>query len=227
MTYKVLAKHPHKRNSFTQGLLIHEQQIYESVGRYRHSALHRYPLGAFNPDQAGKRLALPNNVFAEGISLFDNKLYLLSWQRGLVYVFDPSNFKKLHTLSYSGEGWGLSNNGQEFIMSNGSSTLLFRDPADFKILRKLTVTRNGKALQDLNELEYFDGLIWANVWHKTIIVGINPESGEVEREIDVSALAAENITGKHGSVLNGIAWDGQTLWLTGKYWPWMYQLEIQ
>lgn len=205
----------------------------ESSGRYRRSFITRYPLApqASLPEGLHTTGTWPiaEHLFAEGITLFNKQFYLLSWRKGIVGVYREKDLELVSHLNYRGEGWGLTHNGQSLIMSDGSNTLQFRNPDNFQVTATLPVTLNRKKLKSLNELEYYRGNIWANVWHKNYIVAIDPKTGVVNQQVDLSALVQESRSKHPDSVLNGIAADpqGRGLWVTGKYWPWLYLIEIQ
>jgi len=231
--YRIIEKRPHNSSIYTQGLIASNNMMIENSGRYRRSFITRYPLGAQTPpselSHAAGTWPTPKHLFAEGITLLNDQLYLLSWRKGIAGVYREKDLQFVNQFKYRGEGWGLTHNGQSLIMSDGSNKLQFRDPANFKIISTLAVTLNQRKLKSLNELEYHQGNIWANVWHKNYIVAIDPRSGAVTQQVDLSALVAESSNGHTDSVLNGIAADpeGRGLWVTGKYWPWLYLIEIQ
>ena len=231
--YRIIEKRPHNSSIYTQGLIASNNMMVESSGRYRRSFITRYPLVAQTPLTEHAHSAgtwpTPKHLFAEGITLLNDQFYLLSWRKGIAGVYREKDLQLVTHFKYRGEGWGLTHNGQSLIMSDGSNTLQFRDPSNFQITSRLPVTLNQRKLKSLNELEYYQGNIWANVWHKDYIVEIDPESGAVKQQIDLSALVQESSSGHPDSVLNGIAADpqGRGLWLTGKYWPWLYLIEIQ
>ena len=226
ISFKVVQSYPHDRNAFTQGLLWHDGVLYEGTGREGLSFVRRVDL------KTGKVLRqsqLPPEVFGEGLVLDDNRLIQITWQSGRAFVFDAKTFKPLGEWKYEGEGWGLTSDGEELIMSNGSSQLIFRDPKTFAEKRRVDVTFNGKPLKMLNELEWIDGQVWANVWQTDYIVRINPQSGAVEEYLDCSGLLSSNSRVGKEDVLNGIAYDPQTkrIFLTGKLWPKLFEIRLQ
>jgi len=224
--FKVVKAYPHDRNAFTQGLFWHDGAMYESTGREGLSFARRVDL------QSGKVLRqaqLPPEVFGEGLVLAGERLIQITWQSGRAFVFDAKTFKLLGEWKYQGEGWGLTSDGKEIIMSDGSAQLTFRDPKTFAEKRRVNVTFNGKPLKMLNELEWIDGQVWANVWQTDYIVRINPQTGEVEEYLDCSGLLdADSRAGKE-DVLNGSAYDAQTnrIFLTGKLWPKLFEIKLQ
>lgn len=208
---------PHNPKSFTQGWIKEGDIFYESSGLYGRSFVTRYGNNKTITNN------LPNQYFAEGLTLFNDALYLLTWKEEILLILDKNNLKITATLPYSGEGWGLTHNGSQLIMSNGSADLLFRNTTDFSITRQITVPL---PLQ-LNELEYVDGVIWANDWKKDDIYAINSEDGCLLARIDLSSLRKQAVTPNNSNVLNGIAYDTKEhgLWVTGKYWPTRYLIE--
>lgn len=232
--YTVLDTQPHSRRSFTQGLIVDGDELIESSGLYGKSFLHRYPVSGAGREQYHP---LPKRLFAEGIALANGKLYLLTWQNGRALVLDPHTFKTESTFAYQGEGWGLATYVQatdneahtQLVMSNGTAQLAFRDPHSFSVLRTVTVTDREQPLHNLNDLAVAHGLIWANVWHSTAIVAIDPDSGEVVGKIDLRAQRDEQPGYGPENVLNGIAWDEQrqAFWVTGKRWAKRYLIRVE
>jgi len=221
---QVVAKHPHPRDAYTQGLVWHQGQLLESCGNYGVSQLRR------SDPTSGEVLArhrLPRRLFAEGLARVGDRLYQLTWKSGVLLVNDLTTLEEVDRLSYRGEGWGLAYDGEQLVMSDGSDLLSFRDVDDFTLLRQLPVTLRGQPQERLNELEYVDGRLYANLWYRDEIVEIDPLSGAITAVIDASGLltAAER---QHAEVLNGIAWDptSETFWITGKHWPWMFQVRF-
>ncbi len=226
-SYQLLQTLPHSPNSFTQGLVKDGNFLIESSGLYRKSFLHRYP--AYSPEQDdGQYMPLSADLFAEGIALLDNKLYMLTWRKQQVLVFDPRTLQLQQRLSYQGEGWGLATYGQQLVMSNGSSQLNFRDRHDFAIERTVTVTEAGQPTDRINDLTVAQGLVWANVWFRNDLLAIDPDSGRVIGTVSLEPLANKHRHAKRGAVLNGIAWDeqAQAFWITGKFWDKRYLIRV-
>lgn len=224
--FKVVKSYPHDQNAFTQGLLWHEGALYEGTGREGHSEVRKVDL------QSGRVLRqspLPKEVFGEGLVLSDNRLIQITWQSQRAFVFDLKTFQLKGEWKYEGEGWGLTTDGDELIMSDGTSQLIFRDPKTFAEKRRVDVTFNGKPLDKLNELEWIDGQVWANVWQTDFIVRINPQTGEVEEYLDCSGLLGDKARSGKEDVLNGIAYDAQNkrIFLTGKLWPKLFEIKLQ
>lgn len=232
--YEIISSRPHDSNLFTQGLFIDSGHFYESSGLYGRSLLVRYTVKPSFSEQSRKisnwthMEKLPKKYFAEGLTLFNNKLYLLTWQEQSLLVYNRDTFQLEATLPYEGEGWGLTHDEKHLIRSDGSHHIYFHKADDFQIIRSLQVTENGQPLTQLNELEFINGKIWANIWHEKRIVEIDPKSGKVEGVLDLAELANLHTPAGSERVLNGIAWDKQqqTLWITGKMWPLLYQLKI-
>ena len=224
--FKIVKSYPHDQNAFTQGLLWHEGALYEGTGREGHSEVRKVDL------QSGRVLRqsrLPSEVFGEGLVLSDNRLIQITWQSQRAFVFDLKTFQLQGEWKYEGEGWGLTTDDDELIMSDGSSQLSFRDPKTFAEKRRVDVTFNGQPLDKLNELEWINGQVWANVWQTDFIVRINPQTGEVEEYLDCSGLIGDKArTGKE-DVLNGIAYDAQNkrIFLTGKLWPRLFEIKLE
>lgn len=215
----------HRQSAFTQGLVLgNNNTLFESSGNYGESHLVR--LEPNSGHRVAARTDLPKRLFAEGLALHNGKLYLLSWKAGLCQVYDPDSLQKLHSLEYRGQGWGLTSNSRELIMSNGSHQLTFRDPTTFAASRTLNISLNGRPLSRLNELEWVDGLIYANVWYDDSIVVIDPNTGHVVAQLDLSAL--RTYEHKSADTLNGIAYKPgtDTFLVTGKYWSQIYEIKL-
>lgn len=225
---EVVAVYPHDPSAFTQGLLWHDGRLYESTGLYGRSELRRV-----DPSSGAveRRVALPGDLFGEGLARLGERLYQLTWQAGIVRVYDFSSFDLVDELGYSGEGWGLAADGRRLVMSDGSSELVFRDPATFAELGRLTVREDGAPLAHLNELEWVTegpwAGIWANVWQQDRIVRIDPASGRVGASADARGLLAPRRRTR-ADVLNGIAHDPETgdFLLTGKLWPELFRVRL-
>lgn len=232
--FKVLAERTHKPTLFTQGLLVDGDHFYESSGLYNQSLLVTYPIaepaGTWAKISApfSKKQAIPERYFAEGLALMGDKLYLLSWQEQTLLIYDKSTLNYQKSLSYKGEGWGLTSDGKQLIRSDGSDTLYFHNADDFAVTKTLKITDEGKAVTQLNELEFAGGFIWANVWYQDRILKIDPATGKTLGELDLSALKQTLQFTNSEQVLNGIAWDEkrQAFWITGKHWPKMFLVQV-
>lgn len=214
--YRILLEAPHDSRLFTQGLIVDGNSLVESSGRYGHSRIRQYHVES---NRIEKELVLPKHIFAEGLTRFNDKYFVLSWRRGQLFELSTDTLAIERTLSYSGEGWGLTHNGTNLIMSDGSHKLFFRRPQDFSLQRTITVTSEGKSWRKLNELEYAEGWIWANVWQDSRILKIDPNTGQVKGFLDFAPLVKRY--GSTHKTLNGIAYDPQrkAFWITGKLWP--------
>jgi glutamine cyclotransferase len=221
---EVLASYPHDPRAFTQGLVLHEGALYESTGLYGQSSLRQVELGT---GKVLRRADLPRTLFGEGLAWANGQLVQLTWREGVALRWAPATFAKDGEFTYGGDGWGLCFDGRQFVQSDGSHRLYFRDPVTFAVTRQLAVTDNGQPVSALNELECVGDLVYANVWMSDRIVAIAALNGFVRAEIDAGALltAAERIALGREAILNGIAYDptDQTFLLTGKLWPKLFR----
>jgi len=227
--YRVLETLPHSQHTFTQGLIVDGDQLIESSGLYRQSFVQRYSKSstAMNHPLA-KRTFIAKRFFAEGIAAINDKLFLLTWKSGVAHQLNRQTLAIEKQHHYHGEGWGLSAMKDQLIMSDGSDRLQVRAPENFKLLHTITVTHPHRNITYLNDLTYANGLIWANVWQQDHLLAINPQSGQVVAELDLSALTQKHSSNDPDDTLNGIAWDTgkQALWVTGKRWSKLYLLQI-
>lgn len=223
--YKVVASYPQDRSVFTQGFFIHQGLLYQSAGQYKESRLLSRSLTDSTPN---KQTYLADQFFAEGISLLNNKLYQLTWRSGQGFIYDPETLQKTGGFSIAGQGWGLTNNGKELILSNGSATLTFIDPETFAIKRTITVSFNGAPVKLINELEWVEGFIYANIWQSNWILIIDPANGNIIGKALLRGLLPPELKDAKTDVLNGIAYDrdSKRLFVTGKYWPRLYHIEL-
>jgi glutamine cyclotransferase len=223
--YKVINTLPHNDNIFTQGIEIHKQYFYESAGQFGESRLIKRNI---TDSKEIKSKNLSSKIFAEGITRLNDKIYQLTWKSEQGFIYNANTFEQIDSFNYQGQGWGLCNNGTDLIMSNGSDKITFLNPDDFSINKTISVTLNNKVIDDLNELEWVNGYIYANVWQTNWIVIINPNSGNVVGTINLTGLLSKMLTSDKTDVLNGIAYDNATnkLYVTGKYWPRIYQIEL-
>ncbi len=224
-SYKVINTYPHSTDSFTQGLVFDQGVLYESTGLNGQSAVKIVDL------KSGKTIKsheLPDKYFGEGMTIVGNKIFQLTWRAKKGFVYDKNTLKLLRTFNYSTQGWGITYDGKYLIMSDGSDVLYYLDPKTFNVSGKLEVyDQNGKVSR-LNELEYIDGNIYANVWGTEKIAIINPKSGQVKAWIDLSGLLSGEDKKKRIDVLNGIAYneENQKLYVTGKLWPKLFEIEV-
>ncbi len=224
-SYEVINTYPHDPDAFTQGLFFEDGYIYESTGLYGESTLRKVePKSGY----VLKERRLPEQLFAEGITIRGEHIYQLTWKSNLGFIYDKENLNHLHTFTFPGEGWGLTSDDDRLIVSSGSSTLNFLDPDTFVRTGTLQVTMEGAPLSGLNELEYIDGEIWANVWPLQLIVSIDPETGVVTGLLDLSDILGVMDYSDAMDVMNGIAYDAEneTLFVTGKLWHKLYEIVI-
>jgi glutamine cyclotransferase len=222
--FRVVAVYPHDPLAFTQGLAYRDGVLYEGTGLYGGSALRETRL---ETGEVVRSQSLPPQLFGEGIALWEDRLVQLTWRSGIGLVWDLENLTVAETFVYPTEGWGITSDGRSLIMSDGSSILRFLDPETFRVTGTVEVLAEGAPLQKLNELEYVEGLIYANVWETEMIAIISPETGVVVGWIDLSGLLTEEERLRAG-VLNGIAYDPENdrLLVTGKLWPKIFQIEV-
>ena len=221
---QVVAEYPHDTGSYTQGLFFHEGNMYESTGVYGKST---FRLVDLKTGEALKRLDFGKKYFVEGSVILNDNLYILTWESRLAFVYDAKTLEYKSTWKYPREGWGITTDGKHLIASDGSANLYFMDE-NFAQKRKVLVTVEGRPVRFLNELEYIDGKIWANIYTSDEIVIINPKDGRVEGVIDCRGLLPKSLKTVTTDVLNGIAYDPQTekIYLTGKNWPKLYEIEL-
>lgn len=224
-TVQVLDRKPHPRDNFVQGLEIVNERLYVSSGNYGKSRLLRYRLEDMQLESGRK---LHPKLFAEGLTVLDDTLFQLTWRKQMLLVYQLKDLAYQHWLRLPGEGWGLTNNGKQLIYSDGSDKLFFMQPEDAAIVRTLPVTLNDRPVHKLNELEWIDGAIWANIWQTDQIVIIDPASGNISATVDLTGLLPSSERRPDTGVLNGIARNPQdgALWVTGKHWPWLYRIEL-
>ena len=222
--FKVVAVYPHDPNAFTQGLAIEGGQLYEGTGLYGQSTIRKVDLAT---GRVEKQRPINAMYFGEGIAILNGHLYELTWQHGIGIVYDLATFTQQRTFQYTGEGWGLTQDGKQLILSDGSAKLRFLDPQTFAVVREIEVRDHGQPVTKLNELEYIDGEVWSNVWYDDRIARISPATGEVLGWIDLAALYPKSARSSE-AVLNGIAYDAaaKRLFVTGKNWPQLYEIEV-
>ena len=222
--YDIINSYHHDKNAFTQGLIYKNGYLFEGTGLKGESSLRKIKL---DTGEIVKIHYLKNKYFGEGITMLNNKIYQLTWKEntGFIYNF---NFEIIDKFSYPTEGWGLTNNGKELIMSDGSSKLYFLDPKTLKKKKEMTVTKNNKKISNINELEYIKGKIFANIWQKNHLIIINPENAKVTGILDLEGIINRNNYTHNINVLNGIAYDSKNnrIFITGKLWPKIFEIEI-
>lgn len=224
-SYEIVKSYPHDPTCYTQGLVYDQGVLYESCGLYGESRLR-----VVNPENGEtlRETEVPGEYFAEGLALLKDKLIMLTWQEGTAFVYDKETIEKIDNFNYSTEGWGLTTDGNGLIMSDGSNRLYWIDPQSGVVAGELHVTQDGYPMEKLNELEFVNGQILANVYLTDLIFRIDPSSGEVLTQIDLSGLMPEANKTRLGEVLNGIAWDkeGGRLFVTGKHWDKLYEIKL-
>jgi glutamine cyclotransferase len=231
-TYEIVKTYPHDAKAFTQGLIFYNGFLYEGTGGRRsqerfYSSLRKVEI------ESGKvlqKIDLADPYFGEGITILNEKIYQITWQENTAFVYDLNDFKLLKELKYSGEGWGLTHDGANLIMSDGTHVIRIVNPETFETIRTITVLdEKGKPVMEINELEYVKGEIWANIWQEGWIIRIDPASGKLLGRIDLRKLADEQM-GKSSSadVLNGIAYDAAAdrIFVTGKLWSSLFEIKI-
>jgi glutamine cyclotransferase len=224
--YEVVNTWPHDAKAFTQGLVFHDGVLLESTGQQGSSSLRRVEL---KTGKVLKKIDVPAQYFAEGLTLFGGKLYQLTWQHKKGFIYDPEDFRQVGEFRYDGEGWGLTHDGESLILSDGTSQLRFIDPQTFEVRRTVNVREGGRAVREINELEYVKGEIWANVWHVDKVARIDPRDGAIVGWVDLKGLLAAGDVKDPEAVLNGIAYDaaGDRLFVTGKWWPKLFEIRLK
>lgn len=223
--YRIVHTYPHDPDAFTQGLVFVGGHLYESTGINGKSSLRMVDL------ESGRVLQeqpVDSKYFAEGLTNWGSTLVQLTWETQVGLVYDRFSFRLLRTFSYPGEGWGLTQDGRSLILSDGTPVLRFLDPATFQQVRSVTVKDRGKPVSEINELEYVDGQVYANIWHSDRIARIAPRTGKVLGWIDLTGLLPAGERRSPEAVLNGIAWDAghRRLFVTGKLWPKLFEIEV-
>jgi len=224
-TFTIINTYAHDRYASTQGLVFENGILYEGTGLYGKSSLRRVDLKTGEVLQIHE---LPYEYFGEGITVFKDTIIQLTWQSNKGFVYDKNSFKILRDFTYSTEGWGITYDGIRLIISDGTSTLYFLDADTLKTIGHIQVFDNGKPLSNLNELEYIDGQIYANVWRTDNIAIIDPYCGLVTGWIDLSGILPPQVNSSAVEVLNGIAFDtmNNRLFVTGKLWPWLFEIKL-
>lgn len=230
-TYQVIATFPHDATAFTQGLLFDQGQLYEGTGLYGESTLRRVEL---TTGAVEHQIALPDQYFGEGITIANGQIYQLTWQEQTGFIYDKTTFEQLGEFSYTTQGWGLTFDGNELIMSDGSDQLFFLDPNTMAVVKQLSVSifdatdQSRKRVTQINELEYIEGEIFANIWQTDAIVRIDPATGNVNGVINLSGLLPTEERTATTDVLNGIAYlpEGNRLFVTGKKWPTLFEIQL-
>lgn len=220
----IIKPYPHDTAAFTEGLVYDNGYLYEGTGLNGDSTLRRVNL---ETGQTLQRISLDPQFFGEGITIFENKIIQLTWQSQTAFVYDKDSFNLSHDFTYQGEGWGITHDDTRLIMSNGSDTLTFIDPTTFKATGTVKVTYNGTSITNLNELEYVNGTVYANIWLQDKIAIINIQTGNVTAWIDLTGIYPAEYANPD-NVLNGIAYDatGNRLFVTGKRWNQLFEIKL-
>ncbi|MCK9469304.1 MAG: glutaminyl-peptide cyclotransferase [Porticoccaceae bacterium] len=223
--YRVVAEFPHDTSAFTQGLLFHAGDLYESTGLYGRSTLRQVNL---DDGRVRRQHNLDRRLFGEGLALVGDRLIQLTWKENIALVYRLADFKPIGQFEYAGEGWGLAYDGRWLVMSDGSDTLRYRDVDNFTVLRELRVTDDGRPVRRLNELTVIGNEIWANILGSDRVARIDPVSGVVLSWLDLSPLRKQGGDWRRAADLNGIAWDPEErrIFATGKLWPVLYELQV-
>ncbi len=224
-SYKIVKAYPHDVTAYTEGLEFHGGALWESTGLNGSSSIRKVDLAT------GKVLEnhpLSTLYFGEGITFFGDRLYQLTYQSGIAFVYDPKSFKQIESFHYSGEGWALTHDAKHLIMSDGTFALRILDPATFHEESRLVVRDGVRPVANLNELELIEGEIWANIWTKEIVARIDPRTGQVNSWVDFKGLRQEATCGEVCDVLNGIAYDAprKRIFVTGKRWPKLFEIQV-
>ena len=224
-TYKIINTFPHDHTAYCQGLVVEGDIIYESTGLEGGSSLRKLEL---NSAALLNILPLPGNIFGEGITILNDKIYQLTWQNNVGYIYQKSDFSKIGEFYYGHEGWGITNNGKILYVSDGSNIIHLYSPDNLNEIGTIEVYDGSSPVYGLNELEFVEGEIYANVLPTNYIVRISPETGEVLGRIDLSGILGSKEAYKSVEILNGIAYDpnAKRLFVTGKFWPKLFEIEI-
>lgn len=225
-TFEVVNAWPHDSDAFTQGLVFHDDFFLESTGQYGESSLRRVEP---KTGRVLKKVDVASRYFAEGLTLFRGKLYQLTWTTRKGFIYNPETFETQGEFAYDGEGWGLTHDEQNLILSDGTNQIRFIDPNTFEIKKTISVFDGARPVRELNELEYVKGEIYANIWHTDRIARIDPVSGKILGWIDLTGLLPEAERSDEEAVLNGIAYDAATdrLFVTGKLWPRLFEIRLK
>lgn len=224
-TFETLAEFPHSTTAYTQGFQYIDGELWEGTGGYGTSEIR-----IVNPQtgEARKSISIADDYFGEGITLLGEELYQLTWREGKAFVYDRNTLRKVREYNYEGEGWGITTDGKLLYMSDGTDKITIRDPKTFNVVGEIKATLGGYKIDNINELEWIEGEIWANIYLTTDIVRIDPKSGKVVGIIDLATLQSRSDVSRSTDVLNGIAYDAANkhIWLTGKNWNKVYLVKI-
>ncbi len=225
--YKIVHAYPHDTGAFTEGLFWHDGHMYESTGEVGRSSIRQVDLATGEVTRINH---LKPPYYGEGIIALDGKLYQLTWKAGKGFIYSFPGLKKTGSFDYEGQGWGMTTDGTSLYMSDGTPVIRVLNPKTLKVTRRIEITLNGRKLRRINELEWVDGKLWANIWLTMALVRIDPATGKVDRIVNLDGLqpAPGETVDPANAVANGIAWDaeGKRLFVTGKHWPHLYQIEL-
>lgn len=235
MNYTVTNVFPHDTGSYTEGLEWHKDALYESTGDTDYKGISKLAKVSLTTGKDLQKILIGKEFFGEGLTILKDKIYQMTYKEGKCFVYDVNSFKKIKEFTYSGEGWGMTNDGTYLIMDDGSNNLYYRDPETFQVVKSVGVYDNYGPLARVNELEYVDGYIYANVWLTNSIVKIDPKTGNVIARADLTGLIDKYAPGAlseedqvSNAVLNGIAYDsaGKRFFITGKLWPKLFEVKF-
>jgi glutamine cyclotransferase len=226
-TYTVVNEYPHDPSAYCQGLVFDQGALYEGTGKYGESSLRQVEL---ETGKVVQHTPLDRKFFGEGIAIWKDRIFQLTWRERRALVYDKQTLQPTgEVFRYQGEGWGLTTDGKSLIRSDGTSGLRFLDPETFEVIRRVTVTEGRRRVTNLNELEYIEGEVFANVWKQDYILRISPRNGRVTGRVDLGGLRSGRRSFGSEAVLNGIAYDAETgrLFVTGKNWPTLFEIRLR
>jgi glutaminyl-peptide cyclotransferase len=225
-TYELVNSYPHDSKAFTQGLLFYNGYFYESTGEEGQSSVRQVEL---TTGKVLKITPLAADLFGEGLTILNGKIYQITWEDNKAFVYDLNTLQKVNEQPFQYEGWGLTNDGKNLIATDGSNVIRFLNPENYQTVTTIEVKNKNTKVNDLNELEYIKGEIWANIWHKDLIVRVDPKDGRILAWVDLTGLRPQETLRDGESVLNGIAYDEQNdrLFVTGKRWPKIFEIKLK
>ena len=228
INYQVINIYPHDSTSFTEGFFLNNGKMYESTGDPDNTNASKLLCYDYKMGKIFQSISVPD-YFGEGISVVGNRLYQLTWKEHKVFVYDFPSLNKVGEMSWQRDGWGMTTDGKNLILSDGSSNLYYVNPADFSLIKTVNIIGEYGPQVNINELEYVDGFIYANVWQQNEIIKIDPQAGKVAAQLDLTNIRQNNGVAASGDVLNGIAYNDSThtLLVTGKYWTKIFELKLE
>jgi len=226
ISYTLVKAWPHDRGAFTEGLVFWDGMLIESTGLNGHSTLRKIDL---ETGLVRQEVQLPEQFFGEGIAVLDGKIFQLTWQSHLGFIYDFKSLKLEGEFPFAGEGWGLTTDGRSLIMTDGTNRIRYLDPATFQVSRTIEVLAHGRPVEKLNELEYVKGELYANVWQTEFVLRIDPATGRIIDVIDFVGILPPVDRSRDTDVMNGVAYDapGDRLFVTGKYWPKLFEVKVK